>query len=113
MYIVVRPHGDPSLINMLFTGHDSLKLDVDCFLKLYFDTKFLKLSQGLAYQQQGNTTTLLPWVAHYEITSDSLHVGFEFGDYDPELPLIFIIRPLNPDGPLGGGGQPQPPEWCT
>lgn len=113
MYIVVRPHANPNDIKILCTGQDSLKLDQFGFLSLYFDTKFVKLSQGMTYQQVGNTTTVLPWIAHYEIASDSLHVGFEFGDYDPDLPLIFIIRPLNPNGPLQGGDQPQPPEWCT
>jgi len=53
LYIVVRPGGDPNDIELLCQGQDSLKVDVDGYLKLYFDTKFIKLTQGLAYQQEG------------------------------------------------------------
>ncbi len=113
MYIVVRPNGNPSNIKIQWSGHDSLKVDVDDYLKVWFGGKFLKLTQGMAYQQQGNTIVSVPWMANYVTTVGSPTVGFTFGTYNPLLPLILMVRPFNPDQLPLGGGQPIPPEWCT
>jgi hypothetical protein len=114
LFIVVRPGGNPADIELLCQGQDSLKVDVDGYLKLYFDNKFITLTQGLAYQQQGENIQLLPWIATYTPESDGLHVNVNFSDYNPELPLIFMIRPFNPDElPAGGGGSCGTPEWST
>ena len=114
LFVVIRPGGNPADIELLCQGQDSLKVDVDGYLKLYFDNKFITLTQGLAYQQQGENIQLLPWIATYTPESDGLHVNVNFSDYNPELPLIFMIRPFNPDElPAGGGGSCGTPEWST
>jgi hypothetical protein len=113
LYLVVRPGGNPNDITIAWSGQDSLNLDVDGFLKVWFFQKFIKLTQGLAYQQQGENTVLVPWEATYTIDANGLQTGFQFGGYDPELPLILIVRPLNPNEALPGGGGSGPPEWCT
>jgi len=113
LYLVVRPGGNPNDITIAWSGQDSLNLDVDGFLKVWFFQKFIKLTQGLAYQQQGEDIVLVPWEATYTIDANGLQTGFQFGGYDPELPLILIVRPLNPNEAMPGGGGSGPPEWCT
>ncbi|MFZ1694934.1 MAG: hypothetical protein WAT74_17185, partial [Flavobacteriales bacterium] len=114
MYIVVRPGGNPEHIKILWEGHDSLKIDLQGHLDVWFKHKFIKLTQGLAYQQVNSDIVEIPWTANYVIDNGQLQTGFAFGGYDTSLPLILIVRPFNPDPSLlGGGGGPVPPEWCT
>ncbi|MBK9146467.1 MAG: T9SS type A sorting domain-containing protein [Flavobacteriales bacterium] len=113
MYVVIRPGGDPNNIRLNWFGHDSLRLDLNGYLDVWFKQQFIKLTQGLAYQQQGNDVIEIPWLANYIIDNGQLQTGFEFGAYDPTLPLILIVRPFNPDPGMLGGGGPQVPEWCT
>jgi len=113
-YIVMNPGANPEVLKLAFSGLDSLKVDLEGFLKLYFDTKLIKLDQALAYQQDGQNLVELPWIANYELSGDDIHVGLGVSEYDEELPLIFVLQPHVPsDLLMGGGGNPLPPEWCT
>lgn len=112
LYIVIKPGGNPNDLRIGWYGHDSLKIDTDEYLKVWFGQKFLKLTQGLAYQQMGSNVVAIPWVANYSVDDIGGSTGFNFGTYNPDLPLILMVRPFNPDIELGGGG-PEPPEWCT
>lgn len=109
--IVVRPGGDPGDIVLRIDGADSIKVDIDGFLKLWFGQKFVKLAEGYAYQQDGGAVNLLPWMAHYDNAAPSHIVTLELSSYDPALPLILVITP--------NGGMPPPPppinqpEWST
>ncbi len=113
MYIVVHPDGDPNQIRITWSGQDSLKIDLDGYLKVWFKHKFMKLTQGLAYQQNGNNIVAVPWIANYSVSNDQLNTSFTFGTYNHTLPLILMVRPFNPSSMPLGGGQPEPPEWCT
>lgn len=112
MYIVVHPGGNPDDIRIGFEGHDSLRIDVQGHLRPYIGQRFIRLSEGFVYQQNGQNIDLVAWEASYNISNDSTYVDFNLDVYDPQLPLIFMIRPF--DGALlGGGGAVNPPEWST
>ena len=113
-YIVIRPGGNPADMFLQVSGHDSLKLDISGDLEIWFENKFMRLREGYAYQQVGQTIVNVPWVAHYDNTPGSSLVTFDLGTYDPGLPLILMIKPwLPPPPPPGGGGMGQLPEWST
>jgi hypothetical protein len=110
LYLVMHPGADPGQVLMYFEGHDSMAVDLDGALKLYSNTKHIRLEQAMAYQLDGQTIVPVLWAAMYSVANDSTHVQFEFFDYDPDLPLIFSIHPLLPQMPGGGNA---PPEWST
>lgn len=110
-YIVVRPGGDPEDLRLQISGHDSLHLDISGDLKIWFDNKYLRLREGYAYQQMGDSIIHVPWVAHYVNQDGSTQVTFDLGGYDPDLPLVLMIKPWVP--PSMGGGQGPLPEWST
>ncbi|QQR87713.1 MAG: T9SS type A sorting domain-containing protein [Flavobacteriales bacterium] len=111
-YIVMRPGGDPADIMLLFEGHDELHIDPMGFLKAWIGNRYLVLNEGFAFQQDGNTINYVPWTPEYEHTPGSDIVTFEFGAYDPSLPLVIVITPFSGAGGMGGGGNPLP-EWCS
>ncbi len=111
--IVIRPGGDPSDIMLKFEGQDSIKVDVDGALKLIKGTSFIKLREGLAYQQVGNTIVPISWTPEYEHYGTSLLVTLSLGEYDPTLPLILQITPEVPPAPPPPPPYTVLPEWCT
>jgi hypothetical protein len=109
--IVCRPGSDPTKIKLQFTGQDSLGLDVNGFLKLHSDGKYLTLPYALAYQVDGGgTPEILGWGATYNADNDAGTIGFYYDSYDTSKPLILLIGSL-PAG-VGGGEDPQP-SWST
>jgi len=108
---VVRPGGDPSDISLTFTGQDSLGIDWEGDLQIYLEDKWIELKEAVAYQVDANDNIIpLNWTASYT-TDSAVHAGFEFEDYDPELPLILQIGypPLQLGGPL----EPRNLGWCS
>ena len=59
-YIVLRPGADPADLNLQVNGHDSLRIDISGDLKIWFENKFLRLREGFAYQQVGQTIVNVP-----------------------------------------------------
>jgi len=114
-YYVINPGADPEDILLQFAGQDSLHIDYLGALKIYFQDKFLRLPNALAYQQIGTTTTTqVPWGLAYHNSNGSSLVSFNFGAYDPAYPLVVdISQSLPPTPPFAGGGGWQHPEWCT
>jgi len=116
-YYVINPGADPNDILLQFAGQDSLDIDYLGALKIYFQDKFLRLPNAIAYQQISGTTTLVPWGLNYQNVGGSSLVSFNFGTYDPAYPLVVDISqslpPPPPYGAGGGGGGWQHPEWCT
>lgn len=117
-YYVINPGADPGSILLQFAGQDSLHIDYLGELKIYFQDKFLRLPNAIAYQQVGSTTTQVPWGLNYQNVDGASLVSFNFGTYDPSYPLIVDISQSLPTPPpyagggAGGGGW-QHPEWCT
>lgn len=110
-YIVLRPGANPTDLVMQVSGQDSLKIDVSGDLKIWFENKFLRLREGYAYQQVGQTIVPVTWLAHYENANGSANVTFDLDTYDPTLPLILCIKPWLPPMP-----PPPPtdvPEWSS
>lgn len=110
-YIVLRPGANPADLVMQVSGQDSLKIDISGDLKIWFENKFLRLREGYAYQQVGQTIVPVTWLAHYENANGSANVTFDLDTYDPTLPLILCIKPWLPPMP-----PPPPvdvPEWST
>ncbi|MBX2983367.1 MAG: SBBP repeat-containing protein [Flavobacteriales bacterium] len=110
--IVVNQDGDPEDIVFNFSGQDSLKVDIDGFLKLHADDKVLVFPEGLVYQQQDQTVIPITWVAHYDLQTQTT-VKLELGAYNHDLPLMILIQPLAGMGGGGGGQAVTPPEWST
>lgn len=108
-YYVVHPGGNPNLIKWQFEGHDSLKIDNMYALKVFFKSKHIKLPEALVYQESNGQTNLIPWAANYVQLNGVDEVGFQFGNYDPSLPLILDISASlsAPPPPL------YTPEWGT
>lgn len=111
--IVVRPGGDPSQIRLTFSGQDEMHVDVEGALKLIMGEDFLRLAQGMAYQQVGNDVVPVSWTPEYVTMEGFATVSLQLGEYDPTLPLILRITPMAPE--FGGGEPPYTalPEWST
>lgn len=90
-YYVIHPGADPDNILLQFSGQDSLHIDYWGALRIYFEEEFLHLPQAIAYQQIGGTTTQVPWGLNYQEYGSNGVVGFNFGSYDPNHPLIVDI----------------------
>jgi len=112
--IVVKPGGNPSDIILQFEGQDDIHVDVDGGLKIIKGQTFYKLTQGMAYQQDGLNIVTIPWSAQYVHADGAVQVTLQLGTYDHTLPLILVIKPWQPElGGGGGGGILTTPEWCT
>lgn len=112
MAFVVRPGGDPHNIKPAFTGRDSLGIDWQGALKVYMQHKWIKLEQAVAYQVDTNgSMTDVGWNATYVLDQGNAFVHFNFGTYDPDLPLVLQIGygPMQ----LGGGINDRNLDWCT
>lgn len=113
MAFVVRPGGDPSEIQLKFSGQDSMSVDWQGALKVYMGEKWVKLEQALAYQVSGSTTLPVNWSTNYLNDDGSDHVGFEFEAFNPALPLVLQIGYPPMPGPLGGEPDYRNLAWCT
>lgn len=103
MAIVIRPGGDPSTVRLKFNGQDSLHVDWQGALKAYIGQKWIRFEQAIAYQIVGGVVVPMPWVPSYEYADGTAFVAFEFLDYDPSLPLVFLIG--YPPMPMGGSAN--------
>lgn len=112
MALVVRPGGDATDLKLVFTGQDSLGIDLQGHLKIYLNQKVLRLEQAQAYQVSSNGLIIpLSWTASYLNDQGSATVGFTFATHNPELPLILQIG--IPPLPMGGGGDTRNLNWST
>ncbi|MBK9274858.1 MAG: SBBP repeat-containing protein [Flavobacteriales bacterium] len=112
MAFVCQPGSEPGQIILQFTGQDSLNVDWQGALRMYFGEKFLRLEEAIAFQVDGQGTIVpVYWSAEYEHVQGSTQVTFDFGPYDIHLPLIFQIGP-----PPLGAWEPTDPRnlgWST
>jgi hypothetical protein len=112
MAFVVKPGGDPSRLQLFFQGQDSLAVDLNGFLRLYFDQRWIRLPEAQAFQVGSNNTVLpVTWVASYAANNGTGIVTFSFSSYDPSLPLVFQVGA--PPALGGGGGGTGGLDWCT
>ncbi|MBP8824109.1 MAG: hypothetical protein KBH07_10720 [Flavobacteriales bacterium] len=90
-------------MKLAFTGQDSLHIDWMGALRMYVLEHWIELRQGVAYQVDGNDTTLpVGWQPSYAHQAGTSYVGFTFGSFNPTLPLVLQIG----YGPLAMGGGP-------
>ena len=111
--IVIRPGGHPEDIVLQFSGQDSLKVNVDEGLEILKGTDLVVLNQALAYQQDGEDIVPVDWQPNYAHDEGSVHVNFNLGEYDTDLPLILEIMPWQPAMPPPEDAWTALPEWCT
>lgn len=107
VYFVIKQGGDPSDIDLLFTGQDSIG-NINNGLAMYLGEWKLQFPQAIAYQlAPNNATTVLGWVPAW-IHNGSGEVTVATGNYDPNLELVIAI---------GGWPVIQPKgdnlEWAT
>lgn len=110
---VVRPGGDPSEIQLKFSGQDSISIDWQGAVKVHVGNKWLKLEEAQAYQVAGSTILPLAWSAAYEHEDGSAYVSFQFEAFNPELPLVLQIGYPPLPGPSGGQTDYRNLAWCT
>ena len=95
MSFVMRPGANPSDLQLLFTGQDSLKVDLWGNLKVYYNGQYYILPQAVAYQVgTGNSIIPVNWTATYSLVSGGGVVKFNFSTYNPALPLVFQVGAL-------------------
>lgn len=108
--IVCKPGAQPEDVRLRFTGQDSLLVTLWGFLRLYYDERFIELPYAVAYQVDSlDNITPLGWSATFEPGEDEGIVKFNFGAFDTDKSLIFLVGPL----PMQGGGTPQGLDWST
>ncbi len=89
------PGCDPSKLTLQFFGQDSLKVDLDGDLKVWFSGRWIELKEATAYQVGTNNQVIpLNWSATYqEVNGDDL-INFAFETYNPSLPLVLQVGAL-------------------
>lgn len=108
MAFVLRPGADPAHLILRFTGQDSLVHDAWDNLKFYHDGKYFVLPHAVAYQVNADSTTIpVSWNATYDADEEAGIIKFEWSEYDPEKPLVFLVGP-----PPAMGGQVTTPGVC-
>ncbi|MBS1940602.1 MAG: T9SS type A sorting domain-containing protein [Bacteroidetes bacterium] len=96
----MRPGSNPSDLQLLFTGQDSLKVDLWGNLKVYYNGQYYILPQAVAYQVgTGNSIIPVNWAATYSLVSGGGVVKFNFSTYNPALPLVFQVGALPSTAP--------------
>lgn len=110
MLLVVRPGGDPDDIIMRFQGHDSLGLDVNGFLRMWIGLRSIVLNEAVAYQVDAQDEIIpLTWTASWNNSQGNGKLKFNFGSYDPNLPLVFRVGAP----PFGGPYEETGLCWST
>lgn len=106
MMYVIRPFGDPTHIQMQFTGQTALDVDVNGWLKLQMEEKWIMLPEAVAYQV-GVNQEIIPvnWTPEYSANTDNGRVAFTFDQYDRYRPLVLLI---GPPPPFGAGDNDEP-----
>ena len=99
MALVCWPGADPDDIALQFNGQDSLAYDLIGNLRFYHDGRYFTLPHAVAYQFDENEQ-IIPvfWDATFEANLNAGIVQFQWSDYDPDLPLVFLVGLP----PLGG-----------
>ncbi|QQR85073.1 MAG: hypothetical protein IPJ76_10625 [Flavobacteriales bacterium] len=95
-----EPYSDPSEIQLLFEGQDSLHVDWLGNLKVLIAGKWILLREAVAYQVDANENVIpLNWNAQYEEINGQDIIGFIFDTYDPSLALVLQIGAMPLDEP--------------
>lgn len=101
MSFVIRPGGDPSDIQLQFTGQDSIYVNAFGLLQMYMQGHWLVLNQAIAYQVAADSSIIpVSWAPQYVANSTGGVVSFTFGSYDPSKPLVVQVGP--PPALMGG-----------
>ncbi|MFT4060784.1 MAG: hypothetical protein QM642_00345 [Edaphocola sp.] len=98
IYFVVKPGGDPSDIQLMFSGQDSIgQLTGNPTLRMYLGDWSLAFHEAIAYQiDAGNNATLLPWQPQWQHNGTG-QVGFSsIGTYNAANTLVIAV---------GGAGE--------
>jgi hypothetical protein len=107
-YFVVAPNGDPSGLQLEFTGQNSISVDGNGNLVLPTDIGTLTFVRPNAYQLDANNQIVpLSWQPSYSVGGNI--VSFSINVYDPSLPLVFQMD----RGAAGGGGGNENLDWST
>ena len=100
MAFVMRPGSDPNDLKLMFTGQDSLLVDLWGNLRAYYNGQFYVLPQAVAYQVgAGNSIIPVNWSTSYVIIDGGGVVRLNFSSYDSTLPLVFQVGALPSLGP--------------
>lgn len=95
MAFVMRPGSNPSDLQLMFAGQDSLKVDIWGNLKVYYNGQYFILPQAVAYQVgAGNSIIPVNWTATYSLIGGGGVVKFNFSAYNPAWPLVFQVGAL-------------------
>lgn len=106
MAFVMKPGCNPADLRLVFTGQDSINVDIWGSLKIYYDGKYLEMPFAQAYQVgTGNTIIPISWMPSYN-TANGV-VSFNYSTYDATLPLVFQVGP-----PPAIGGPATTPGVC-
>jgi hypothetical protein len=82
--IIVRPGTDPSSLALRFDGADGLSVDAKGDLSVRTTLGQIRVADLFTYQPVGNSRRVVE--SRFVVKGDT--VSFEFGDYDPRLPLV-------------------------
>lgn len=112
MSFVLMPGGDPADIRLEFTGQDSLGIDMLGSLRAYLGGKWVEFREAVAYQVDNNgNLNNVAWTPTWAHTNGTMHVGFNFGTYNQNYPLVLQIGYVA----MGGSGMADPRNltWST
>ncbi len=108
MMFVVHPFGDPAQIQMQFTGQDDMDVNVNGWLRMQMQERWIILPEAVAYQVDEQQNIIpVNWTAEYVLEENDDVVGFSFDQYDRYKPLILLIGP-----PPASGGTPYTAGVC-
>lgn len=105
------PELTPNEVTLGFEGHDSLKIDVNGWLRIYQRGRWISLNEAMAYQMSGDEVVPVAWTPEYVNLEGTNYVRFTFGAYNPEWPLILQVG--YPPMPAPPQADPRNLTWST
>jgi len=97
--LIVAPGSDPRQIKLVFTGTSAIRLDSRGELALETASGELRQRPPIIFQESAGQRR---FVAGRYVKTGEHEIGFELGEYDPELPLV--IDPVLVYSTYLGGG---------
>jgi uncharacterized delta-60 repeat protein len=92
-YLIIKPGGDPTSIEMLFTGADSLKIDASTNdFTIFSSVGNLVYERPTVYQIDANNDVvdIQGWTADWQFKTSTC-LNFNIGSYNTSLPLIIQV----------------------